>query len=207
MTRMLTLPRRRAHVRGFTLVELLAVLAVMGVLVTVAVSWWLPTQREVMDRSGGLLLASTVVDARTVASANHYRYDTTPGTLAGAMNPLAAGRAGSGMSVEYQPGPVQATDLDPATGVVPISVHASSPTLVGVAVMSSATGTTGTCLMGVDHLRTGSQYARADGVPTGDGLCSGQTAVTCAQGWDTAPGAGTLAAPFRLAATDGCLAG
>lgn len=198
------LPRRAW--RGTSTVELITLLVVIGVLTSAIVGQFIPTQREVIDRAGPVLVAAAVLDARAVASANHYRYPTDATELAAGLNAVAATHSTDQISATYTAGPATAMDVSEGKGTVAISAYSQSPTSVGFAVLTSVgAGTDSRCLLAVDGLRSGTRYAVLNVPADNTSACAARSALACVQAKTPNGPAGTAADPYRVAKDDTCL--
>lgn len=192
--------------RGATVVELITLLAIIGIMVSVAAARVIPTQRDVLDRAGVTVVGAAVLDARAVASANHYRYDTDEGVVVDQLNALASTRATTGLNAVYVPGDATAMDVGQTNGQAPVSVTVVDPTTVAFALMTTqGTGETAHCWLAVDTLRDGTQYARmTDALFNDRNACSGAVAASCAATLAMSPALGTASDPHQLSARESC---
>lgn len=184
------------------MVELIALLAILGILAGVAITALIPTQHQVIDRGGPTLIATAALDARATAAANSYAYDTTPGALAAAMNSYQRDRATTNLEVTYTTGPATAPEFSDNHGTLNLSVAAPEPTTAAFATLTSTTPAGGRCLLAVDNLRTGTQYSQL--TTTSDDGCTAHVAAACAQIWATLPGSGTAQDPHQIPADHTC---
>lgn len=199
---------RRGAPRGASMIELVTLLVVVGVALSLVVGQFVPTQREVVDKTGPVVIAAAVLDARSVASAAHYRYPGSGTAMASALNAVAATHSTSGVSSRYVTSPAQRMEVAHGKGTVDVSVSVDAPSTVGFAVLTSASGTDdGRCVLAVDSLRAGTTYASVDGVRVGSSACSGASAIACSSTWGSASGEGTAASPRRLTRDAACLRG
>lgn len=197
---------RSARRRGATTVELVTLFAVIGIVLSVAVGQFLPTQRQVLDKVGPVLLSASVLDARAVASANHYRYPGDPADIASALNDLTAANSTDSFDVTYTAGPAELNTDEDGKRSMAISVAPGSPVTVGLAALTSVSGPQdGTCVLAVDSLRTGTTYAQMTGVFVTSNECSGAVAAACAPSWADGPGAGTASDPYSIEREAACV--
>lgn len=199
--------RRSRRPRGSSTLELIAVFTIIGIILSAAVGQYLPTHRDVLDRAGPVLIAAAVLDARAVASTNHYTYPADAQGIADALNAIAPSHATGTLNATYTTGAAALIDADSGKGTIELSVAAGTPTTLGLAVMTSAAGPdAGKCLLAVDSLRTGTVYAQMTGVALGSSQCSGVTAIACAPQWGGSPAAGTYTDPHAQPVSDACVA-
>lgn len=199
----MTTPARRRP-RAFTTLEVTAACAVITILLAVVAAQFAPTVSETVDRTGPALLSAAVLDARASAETTHFAYDTTGTTTVDQMRTAATARTSAGGQVTYTAGPSAA----PGAGHMDlqVSVHVASPTQVGLAVTTSADGGGSHCVMAVDSLRDGTQFAVLDPADGGGtNRCSGAVAIACASTWDALPGSGAYSDPFRLEPGTACV--
>jgi len=200
--------RRPAAAAGFTLIELVVVLVVVGILATIAVVNFTGDTRGQSDRAGTVLMGVVRTDASAVAATAGYTFPGAQGTLDALNN--AEKPAGDGTAaLTYLPPDPDTGAAAPSTDSGHVSYAYADAGTLGFGLLTSAgNGTDGHCLLMVDTLHSGARYAATQDATatscTADVILACYPSLQAGQLPAGVTGSGTSSDPWTLSRTTSC---